>query len=429
MTGPAAMGLSGAMSITPNQMATDMSTEQPNSQSTRFKDLSSNRYTASRFSNNMGLMGGQSAGLSQGRYSVGMDGTIMSIGDGYDCRLFTSKQLEKATMGYARANLLGRGSFGQVFKGEMLGCKVAVKRLEGAGWQGPDEFRMEVEVLSRMRHPNIVLLMGCSLEEHALVYEYLPAGTLQDKLGPSKAKGEGPLSWFDRLRIFAEVSSALLYLHQNDPPIVHRDLKPDNILLDGHLISKIGDVGLARLLNAEDAMTMKVRGTAGYIDPEEVETCEISVKSDIYALGLIFLQLLTGQRSVKAVHRMLTECASARMASTAAAARNGDVDQESIVPAVRIVMKYLDTTGGDWRVDLAERAAAVALRCAERKRRSRPDLADEIHPELVQIAEEAAEEEKRRKRTIDSQFVCPLSKVGSLLNVSAFRLLITCRVW
>ncbi|CAI7795120.1 unnamed protein product [Closterium sp. NIES-53] len=342
------------------------------------------------------------AAYSSGQLGAGGGG---AGGDGFDCRQFTAQQLARATGGYAKENLLGRGSFGQVFKGEMLGCKVAVKRLEGQGWQGPDEFRVEVEVLSRMRHPNIVLLMGCCTDEMALVYEFLPGGTLQDKLGPPKGSAAVPLSWADRLRIAAEMSSALLYLHQNDPPIVHRDLKPDNILLDGHLASKIGDVGLARLLEADGVTTMKVRGTAGYIDPEEVETCEISVLSDVYALGLILLQLLTGQRSVKAVHRMLAE------AATKGRARPGDVGPGGASrAAVAVVMRYLDTAGGEWRADLVEQVVGVALRCAERRRAKRPELVGEIHPLLVRVAAEAEAEVKQRKQQMDEQFLCPISK-------------------
>ncbi|CAI5475705.1 unnamed protein product [Closterium sp. Yama58-4] len=334
-----------------------------------------------------GPLHAHSHGASFGRaaYSSGQLGTGGggAGGDGFDCRQFTAAQLARATNNYAQENLLGRGSFGQ----------------------GPDEFRVEVEVLSRMRHPNIVLLMGCCTEEMALVYEFLPGGTLQDKLGPPKGSAAVPLSWAERLRIAAEVASALLYLHQNDPPIVHRDLKPDNILLDAHLASKIGDVGLARLLEADGATTMKVRGTAGYIDPEEVETCEISVLSDVYALGLILLQLLTGQKSVKAVHRMLTEAAAKGRA------RPGDVGPGGASrAAVAVVMRYLDTAGGEWRADLVEQVVGVALRCAERRRAKRPELVGEIHPLLVRVAAEAEAEVKQRKQQMDEQFLCPISK-------------------
>ncbi|GJP56340.1 hypothetical protein CLOM_g15401 [Closterium sp. NIES-68] len=346
---------------------------------------------------------GRSA-FSSGQLTPGSGGG--GGGDGYDCRQFTAAQLARATGNYAEENLLGRGSFGQVFKGEMLGCKVAVKRLEGQGWQGPDEFRVEVEVLSRMRHPNIVLLMGCCVEEMALVYEFLPGGTLQDKLGPPKTADAVRLSWSDRLRIASEMATALMYLHRNDPPIVHRDLKPDNILLDGNLSSKIGDVGLARLLEADGSTTMKVRGTLGYIDPEEVETCEISVLSDVYALGLILLQLLTGQKNVKAVHRMLAECTKAAKKGSAAEPGPGGAP----AGAVGVVVKYLESTGGEWRMDLAEEAAGLAVRCADRRREKRPSLKKDVQPALVRLAAAAEEEVKQRKKHSDSQFICPLSK-------------------
>ncbi|CAI5514026.1 unnamed protein product [Closterium sp. Naga37s-1] len=379
------------------------------SRSSRFHHLSAPSKT-SLAAYSQGPMASQPAASSFGRsaFSSGQltPGSMGAVGDGFDCRQFTAQQLTRATGNYAQENLLGKGSFGAVFRGEMLGCQVAVKRLEGQGWQGPDEFRVEVEVLSRMRHPHIVLLMGCCTEEMALVYEFLPGGTLQEKLGPPKTADAVRLSWSDRLRICGEMATALMYLHRNDPPIVHRDLKPDNILLDGNLASKIGDVGLARLLEAEGSTTMKVRGTLGYIDPEEVETCEISVLSDVYALGLIMLQLLTGQRAVKAVHRMLAECA--KHAKTPAGSQPGPGG--AAVGAVGVVSKYLESTGGEWRMDLAEEAAGLALRCADRRRENRPSLKREVQPSLVRIAAAAEEEVKARKKHSDSQFICPLSK-------------------
>ncbi|CAI5463111.1 unnamed protein product [Closterium sp. Yama58-4] len=303
----------------------------------------------------------KSGRLGDGRSSDGRSGDGRS-GDGRfgsssavlhergKCRQFSPVQLTRATDNWAAENRLGRGSFGTVYKGRLLGCMVAVKRLEGGGWQGSAEYRMEVEVLSRMRHPHIVLLMGHCPDEMSLVYEYLPGGSLQDCLdviaaGNSKGGGVGgvggaggaggavgaggvggvgvasvgggsggggsgrggrkPLTWFDRVRILSEVAGALMYLHQNDPPIAHRDLKPDNILLDTSLSSKVADVGLARLLSDVENVTARVRGTVGYIDPEELETCEISVLSDVYAFGLIALQLLLGEPNVKELHKRM----------------------------------------------------------------------------------------------------------------------------
>ncbi|GJP38402.1 hypothetical protein CLOM_g22843 [Closterium sp. NIES-68] len=139
-----------------------------------------------------------------------------------------------------------------------------------------------------------------------------PAANLAGAAGSGALQREcaDPLAWYDRVRILSEVSGALLYLHQHSPPIVHRDLKPDNVLLDGNRMSKLGDVGLARLIAEDDYnVTARVQGTVGYIDPEEVATCEISVLSDVYAFGLIVLQLLMGEPQVKLVHRLLADTA------------------------------------------------------------------------------------------------------------------------
>ncbi|CAI5979137.1 unnamed protein product [Closterium sp. NIES-64] len=290
----------------------------------------------------------------------------------------------------------------QVHKGRLLGCQVAVKRLEGGGWQGPSEYRMEVEVLSRMRHPHIVLLMGHCPDAMCLVYEYLPGGSLQDHLNPAaRGGGRRPLSVGERVRVASEVASALLFLHHHDPPIAHRDLKPDNVLLDGNRGSKLADVGLARLIAEDDNVTARVRGTAGYIDPEEVVTCEISVLSDIYALGLIMLQLLTGEPHVKGVQRLLVDLVGSGAYNSGAA---------GLARAVDIVLARLDTSAGEWEREVAVEFARLALRCADRQRARRPDLDRELQPALVALAERCKEAAERRRGHMDSQLLCPLSQ-------------------
>ncbi|GJP73714.1 hypothetical protein CLOP_g4406 [Closterium sp. NIES-67] len=312
-----------------------------------------------------------------------------------DCRRFSLNQLLQSTDGFSNQNLLGRGAYGPVFRGQLFGCLVAIKKLEQGSDQGPAEFRTEVEVLSKVRHPHIVLLMGHCPEEACIVYEFLQGGNLQERIVRAGDNPPPPLPWHDRLRIISEISGALLYMHRHDPPILHRDLKPDNILLDGNAISKIADVGLARLIpNEVSAVTWKVRGTAGYIDPEEIQTGELSVKSDIYAFGLIALQLLTGLKNVKMVHGLLAACGT------------GARDTEQ---ATDMVVKSLDRSAGRWPERLARRATRVLVRCIERRRVNRPDLGSEIHPLLLEIAEEAMEERNRRTKELDGRFVCPLS--------------------
>lgn len=312
------------------------------------------------------------------------------------CRIFTPQQLAHATNNFAEENLLGRGAFGTVYKGRLSGCHVAVKRLVGGGWQGPNEYRMEVEVLSRMRHPHMVLLMGHCPETMSLVYEFLPGGSLQDFLVGNG--GRRPLPWAARVRIMEEVASALSFLHGNFPPIAHRDLKPDNVLLDSNLISKVGDAGLARLLDDEENVTARVRGTAGFIDPEEVLTCEISVLSDIYAWGLMLLQLLTGQAQVKEIHKLMSEFMKAG-------------GTKGMTRAVDVVMARLDQSGGEWKPEIARRLAVLALRCADRERSRRPCLSEEILPSMHGLVDAATAEMARRQERVDSQFICPLSKM------------------
>lgn len=289
--------------------------------------------------------------------------------------------------------------FIQVFKGKLMGCQVAVKKLEGGGWQGPAEYRTEVEVLSRMRHPHIVLLMGHCPEEHCLVYEFLPGGSLQDFLVPARRRRQ--LSWADRIRVLAEISSALLFLHSHEPPIAHRDLKPDNVLLDCNLTSKLGDVGLARLVLEEDNMTARVRGTAGYIDPEEVVTCEVSVLSDIYAFGLIALQLLLGEPNVKSVQKVLAESGALGGSGGRALSRAADA-----------IVGMLDQSCGTWNRETARQLTVLALRCADPKRLRRPDIGEEIQPMLQRAAEAAAAELQKQRAGLEAQLICPLSQVG-----------------
>ncbi|CAI5980661.1 unnamed protein product [Closterium sp. NIES-64] len=311
-----------------------------------------------------------------------------------ECRRFSLAQLQQATGNFDDANLLGRGAFGRVYKGHLMGCEVAVKRLDGDGWQGPDEYCTELRVLSHAHHPHIVLLMGHCPAAMCLVYEYLPGGSLADYLVGGNGTSGGTqlvtpsrpaLHWSDRVRILSEVAGALVFLHHSDPPVAHRDLKPHNVLLDLNLRTKLADVGLARLIDTSaDAggnMTARVRGTAGYIDPEEVVTCEISVTSDVYALGIIMLQLLTGYSNVNQVHKLLAS-ASASAVSAAGGGGGGGY--------LEMIASHLDPAAGAWPLPCARALASLAMRCACRQRRLRPDLATEVHPALMRLSSHAA---------------------------------------
>ena len=226
--------------------------------------------------------------------------------------------------------------------------------------------RSQVEVLSCIRHPNMVLLLGACPEYGCLVYEYMANGSLEDRL--LRRGNTPPLSWQLRFKIAAEIGTALLFLHQTKPePLVHRDLKPANILLDRNFVSKISDVGLARLVPpsiANSVTQYRMTSTAGtfcYIDPEYQQTGMLGVKSDIYSLGIMFLQLITSRPPMGLTHHVER------------AIENGTFET------------ILDPAVLDWPIEEALSFAKMSLKCAELRRKDRPDLGKAILPELNRL--------------------------------------------
>lgn len=219
----------------------------------------------------------------------------------------------------------------------------------------------------------MVLLLGACPEFGCLVYEYMANGSLDDRLF---RRGNTPvLPWQLRFRIAAEVGTSLLFLHQTKPePLVHRDLKPGNILLDRNYVSKISDVGLARLVppSVADSVTQyRMTSTAGtfcYIDPEYQQTGMLGTKSDIYSFGIMLLQIITARPPMGLTHHVERAIEKGTFA-------------EMLDPAVR-----------DWPVEEALTFAKLALKCAELRRKDRPDLGTVVLPELNRLrllAEEA----------------------------------------
>lgn len=225
---------------------------------------------------------------------------------------------------------------------------------------------MQVEVLSCIRHPNMVLLLGACPEYGCLVYEYMANGSLDDRLF---RRGNTPvIPWQHRFRIAAEIGTGLLFLHQTKPePLVHRDLKPGNILLDRNYVSKISDVGLARLVppSVANAVTQyRMTSTAGtfcYIDPEYQQTGMLGIKSDIYSLGVLLLQIITAKPPMGLTHLVERAIERGNFAET------------------------LDPAIPDWPVEHALAFAKLALKCAELRRKDRPDLGTVVLPELNRL--------------------------------------------
>ncbi|XP_078173005.1 U-box domain-containing protein 33-like [Carex rostrata] len=187
---------------------------------------------------------------------------------------YSYSELQVATKDFNKSFKLGEGGFGTVYKGILQNTTVAVaiKMLKEGSSQGAKEFNQEVEILSKVRHPNLVKLIGACAESRALIYEFLPNGSVEDRL---RCKNNTlPLPWQARVHIAFEICSALSFLHCSEPHgIVHGDLKPDNILLDGNNTSKICDFGLCRELNWTDSASIPYhwtdcpKGTFAYMDP------------------------------------------------------------------------------------------------------------------------------------------------------------------
>lgn len=213
---------------------------------------------------------------------------------------FQFRELQIATNNFSNKNLIGKGGFGNVYKGYIQdGTVVAVKRLkDGNAIGGEIQFQTEVEMISLAVHRNLLRLYGFCMTatERLLVYPYMSNGSVASRL-----KAKPALDWSTRKRIALGAARGLLYLHEQcDPKIIHRDVKAANILLDDYCDAVVGDFGLAKLLDHRDShVTTAVRGTVGHIAPEYLSTGQSSEKTDVFGFGTLLLELISGQRALE----------------------------------------------------------------------------------------------------------------------------------
>ncbi|CAI9107348.1 OLC1v1006679C1 [Oldenlandia corymbosa var. corymbosa] len=214
-------------------------------------------------------------------------------------------KLREVTGNFNEKNILGRGGFGIVYKGQLHdGTQIAVKRMESLATtqKGLDEFKAETDVLSKVKHRNLVALVGFCVNgnERLLVYEYMPQGTLAQHLFGWQERGVPPLSWKQRLAIALDVARGVEYLHGlAHQSFIHRDLKPSNILLGDDMRAKVSDFGLVKSApDGKYSIETRLAGTFGYLAPEYASTGRVTAKVDVFAYGVILMEIITGRKSL-----------------------------------------------------------------------------------------------------------------------------------
>ncbi|XP_059444239.1 L-type lectin-domain containing receptor kinase IV.2-like [Corylus avellana] len=228
----------------------------------------------------------------------------------YGPHRFSYKNLHKATKGFKDTELLGEGGFGKVYRGILpsSNLQIAVKRVSHDSKQGMKEFVAEIVSMGRLRHRNLVQLLGyCRRRgELLLVYDYMPNGSLDQFLYSNE---QPTLNWVQRFRIIRGVASGLLYLHEEwEQVVLHRDVKASNVLLDAELNGRLGDFGLARLYDrGTNPQTTRVVGTVGYLAPELTRTGRATTCSDVFAFGAFMLEVACGRKPIELQAQGLAE--------------------------------------------------------------------------------------------------------------------------
>ncbi|XP_047341734.1 leucine-rich repeat receptor protein kinase EMS1-like [Impatiens glandulifera] len=219
-------------------------------------------------------------------------------------------ELVQATQDFSKDRIVGDGSFGLVYKAQLRsGVTVAVKKLSADAFQGYREFRAEMETLGKLRHHNIVKMLGyCSTGcDRVLIYEFIEKGSLDQWLYDTSSETDfnspdavpwSPLPWSTRIKVMKGVANGLSHMHNLEVPIIHRDIKASNVLLDSEFESHIADFGLARRIEGTHShVSTQVAGTMGYMPPEYIHgATTATAMGDIYSFGVLMLEVATGIR-------------------------------------------------------------------------------------------------------------------------------------
>lgn len=300
---------------------------------------------------------------------------ILNVGGGKTSKLFTGKEMKRATNNFSKDRLLGSGGFGDVYKGFLDdGTVIAVKCAKLGNIKGTEQVLNEVRILCQVNHRSLVGLLGCcvELEQPLMVYEYIPNGTLYDHLrGPNHPH----LSWAHRLSIAHATAEGLAYLHfAAVPNIYHRDVKSSNILLDEKLNARVADFGISRLAETDlSHISTCAQGTLGYLDPEYYRNYQLTDKSDVYSFGVVLLELLTSQKVID----FTREPDDVNLAVYV----QRIIREERILDVVDLVLKERANT---LELDTMKALAFLAVGCLEEKRQNRPSM-KEVTEEIEYI--------------------------------------------
>ncbi|XP_059461980.1 PTI1-like tyrosine-protein kinase At3g15890 [Corylus avellana] len=285
-------------------------------------------------------------------FSENDDEGITTIGGGASSwRIFTYKELHAATNGFSGDNKLGEGGFGSVYWGKTSdGLQIAVKKLKAMNSKAEMEFAVEVEVLGRVRHKNLLGLRGycAGTDQRLIVYDFMPNLSLLSHLHGQFA-GEMQIDWKRRMKIAIGSAEGLLYLHHTvTPHIIHRDIKTSNVLLDKDFEPLVADFGFAKLiLEGVSHLTTRVKGTLGYLATEYVMWGKVSESCDVYSFGILLLEIVTGRKPIEklpgGVKRTITEWAeplisNGRFKHLADPKLRGNFDESQLKQAISVTV-------------------------------------------------------------------------------------------
>ncbi|KAF5749068.1 L-type lectin-domain containing receptor kinase II.1-like [Tripterygium wilfordii] len=353
------------------------------------------------------------APLSPDESSIGLPKELDGLHEKYSasCRLFKYQELLSATSNFLPENLIGRGGSSRVYRGCLPdGKELAVKILK----QSEDvlkEFVLEIEIITTLHHKNIISLLGFCFEDNnlLLVYDFLSRGSLEENLH-GKKKDSLAFGWSERYKVALGIAEALEYLHScSAQPVIHRDVKSSNILVSDDFEPQLSDFGLAKWasISSSHITCSDVAGTFGYLAPEYFMYGQVNDKVDVYAFGVVLLELLSGRKPISNDHPK---------------------GQESLVMWAKPILnggkvsQLLDASLGDnYDHDQMERMVLAATLCIRHSPRSRPQVS--LVSKLLQGDDEVTKWARVQVSAIEESDMidgkaCPPSNLQSHLNVA-----------